>query len=210
MGELLQANIVLVIIAVLIGVLVAWWIFAANRKTRVEIEQSDEEASKVAKRNQALIDSPPAAGALSSVANTQDVAAAPIGTDAEAGPAVAPDDAPHTSATEIPADPQPGTAIAPDPAPATMQSQSQSSAPAGEGDDLTQIKGLGPKLAAALAGLGITRYDQIAGWDEGDIDRIDARLGRFQGRIRRDNWVEQAKFLASGDRAGFENRFGRT
>ena len=58
--------------------------------------------------------------------------------------------------------------------------------------------------------LGITRFDQIAAWDDADIDRIDAQLGRFQGRIRRDNWVEQAKYLAAGDRVAFEDRFGKT
>lgn len=77
-----------------------------------------------------------------------------------------------------------------------------------EADDLTRIKGLGPKLAATLGTLGVTRFDQIAGWSEADIDRIDAQLGRFQGRIRRDEWVEQARLLAAGDTAGFQNRFG--
>jgi predicted flap endonuclease-1-like 5' DNA nuclease len=74
--------------------------------------------------------------------------------------------------------------------------------------ELTRIKGLGPKLAATLGELGVTRIEQIAAWDDAEIDRIDAQLGRFQGRIRRDNWVEQARLLAAGDTAGFESRFG--
>ncbi len=74
--------------------------------------------------------------------------------------------------------------------------------------ELTRIKGLGPKLAATLGELGVTRIEQIAAWDDAEIDRIDAQLGRFQGRIRRDNWVEQARLLAVGDTAGFESRFG--
>ncbi|MCT2558936.1 hypothetical protein N0B51_08085 [Tsuneonella sp. YG55] len=76
------------------------------------------------------------------------------------------------------------------------------------GDDLTRIKGLGPKLAATLGELGVTRFAEIAAWSEADIDRIDSRLGRFQGRIRRDSWVEQAKLLAAGDLEAFERRFG--
>ena len=52
-------------------------------------------------------------------------------------------------------------------------------------------------------------FAQIAAWDEAEIDRVDAELGRFQGRIRRDNWVEQARFLAQGDTEGYEGRFGR-
>jgi predicted flap endonuclease-1-like 5' DNA nuclease len=79
-----------------------------------------------------------------------------------------------------------------------------------DADDLTRIKGLGPKLAATLGGLGVTRFDQIAGWTDADIDRIDAQLGRFQGRIRRDDWVEQARLLAADDTAGFASRFGAT
>jgi predicted flap endonuclease-1-like 5' DNA nuclease len=76
------------------------------------------------------------------------------------------------------------------------------------GDDLTRIKGLGPKLASTLRELGVTRFDQIAAWSDADIDRIDSQLGRFQGRIRRDDWVEQARLLARGDAAGFETKFG--
>uniref|UniRef100_UPI00197B0CED hypothetical protein n=1 Tax=Pseudopontixanthobacter vadosimaris TaxID=2726450 RepID=UPI00197B0CED len=76
-------------------------------------------------------------------------------------------------------------------------------------DDLTRIKGLGPKLNAALAVLGITRFDQIANWDDAEIDRVDAQLGRFAGRIRRDDWVEQARLLSAGDMDAYEDRFGR-
>ena len=85
----------------------------------------------------------------------------------------------------------------------------ESAAPVGEADDLTRIKGLGPKLAALLRGLGIARFDQIAGWSEADVARIDAQLGAFEGRIARDNWIEQARYLAAGDVTGFEARFGK-
>ena len=80
---------------------------------------------------------------------------------------------------------------------------------AASGGDLTQIKGLGPKLAALLNGIGITSIAQIADWDDAEIARIDAQLGRFQGRISRDNWVEQAKHLTSGDEGSFESKFGQ-
>lgn len=76
-------------------------------------------------------------------------------------------------------------------------------------DDLRQLKGVGPKLVTVLNGLGVTRFDQIAGWSKGDIATIDAQLGTFTGRITRDNWVEQAGFLAKGDIAGFEAKFGK-
>ncbi|MGB3805628.1 MAG: hypothetical protein WA936_00350, partial [Erythrobacter sp.] len=81
---------------------------------------------------------------------------------------------------------------------------------ASTGDDLTRLKGLGPKLATILNEQGVTRFSQIAGWSEADIDRVDDQLGRFKGRIRRDHWVEQAKLLEAGDQSGFDEKFGRT
>ena len=77
------------------------------------------------------------------------------------------------------------------------------------GDDLTRIKGLGPKIATLLRSLGVTRFDEIAAWSEADVVRIDPQLGAFQGRIARDNWIEQARYLSAGDVAGFEARFGK-
>ena len=76
------------------------------------------------------------------------------------------------------------------------------------GDPLTLLKGLGPKAAARLQAIGVTRFDQIAGWNDADVAAIDARMGAFQGRIVRDRWVEQAALLAKGDRAAFEQQFG--
>ncbi|HCC26103.1 MAG TPA: hypothetical protein DEP97_02785, partial [Erythrobacter sp.] len=58
-------------------------------------------------------------------------------------------------------------------------------------------------------GMGVTTFAQIAAWDDAEIDRVDAQMGRFQGRIRRDDWVGQAAMLAAGDEAGFADRFGK-
>ena len=82
-------------------------------------------------------------------------------------------------------------------------------APASGGDDLARIKGVGSKLVTLLRQLGVNSFAEIAGWSEADIERIDAQLGVFAGRIRRDNWVEQSRFLAAGDAAGFEDKFGK-
>jgi predicted flap endonuclease-1-like 5' DNA nuclease len=83
--------------------------------------------------------------------------------------------------------------------------------PAAQGapDNLRQLKGVGPKLDSVLVGLGITRFDQIAAWGPDEIAKVDAHLGTFKGRITRDNWIEQAGFLANGDIAGFEAKFGK-
>lgn len=69
--------------------------------------------------------------------------------------------------------------------------------PAGKADDedLSRIKGLGPKALAALREGGVTRVSQIAAWSESDIADWDARING-RGRITRDNWVGQAKDLA--------------
>ena len=57
--------------------------------------------------------------------------------------------------------------------------------------------------------LFILRDFLSAGECMGLIDRIDAQLGRFQGRIRRDDWVGQASLLAAGDDSGFAQRYGK-
>lgn len=94
------------------------------------------------------------------------------------------------------------------PLPRESEAASVQAAPAGPADNLALLKGLGPKLVALLTGLGVTRFEQIAAWTDADIAAIDARLGNFAGRIVRDNWVDQAGYLARGDKAGFEARYG--
>lgn len=104
--------------------------------------------------------------------------------------------APEPEPVAAPAEPVPAPPLAPAPAPAPA-------------DDLARIKGVGPKLVALLGELGVTSYAQIAAWSDEDVERIDAQLGRFAGRITRDQWIAQAKMLAAGDEAGFTERFGR-
>jgi predicted flap endonuclease-1-like 5' DNA nuclease len=97
--------------------------------------------------------------------------------------------------------PVPAPPPAPEPAPPP-------SAPSA-GDDLSKIKGLGPKLQALLPTLGLNTYAQIAALTEADLAALDPKLGPFAGRPARDGWVEQAKYLAEGDVAEFEARFGK-
>jgi predicted flap endonuclease-1-like 5' DNA nuclease len=108
-------------------------------------------------------------------------------------------DAAPAAAIPVP-EPTPAPAPAPIPAPVTA---------ATGGDDLTRIKGLGPKIAALLADQGITSFAQIAAWSDDDVARFDAAMGRFKGRITRDQWVEQARMLATGDELGFSEKFGK-
>jgi len=80
---------------------------------------------------------------------------------------------------------------------------------AGPPDDLTRLKGLGPKAAAQLNAFGITRYEQLAALGAAEIAAVDAHMGVFRGRIAKDRWVEQAGYLAKGDTSGFEATFGK-
>lgn len=213
MSELLAENWLLVAIALVIGLMVAWWLFAATRRTRVNTDRRDtlDEGAAPAARNQALIDAPPAAPrdpapmpplAPAGLAGTGTAVAAAV---EEAQIEAAEAAARAADAEASAADPAPEPAPNPTPAPAVKPAP-----PVGTADDLTQIKGLGPKLAALLTDMGVTRFEQIAAWDDAEIDRVDAQLGRFQGRIRRDGWVEQAGYLAKGDLEGFRRRFGAT
>jgi predicted flap endonuclease-1-like 5' DNA nuclease len=152
-------------------VVIAWWLLAASRRTKIERTGEPPSDSLPARRNEALIDAPTTA------IDAVDIPPPTPESLAGAGAAVA-------------------AAAAPVHEPVHH-------------DDLKRIKGVGPKLEALLRSLGVTSYSQIAAWDDDEIDRIDARLGTFAGRIRRDDWKTQAGYLASGDMAGFEQRFGR-
>lgn len=189
---MIEANWLAFVLALLIGLVVAWWLFARGSKGAEPRERRPDvldEGAAPAQRNQALIDAPSAASSAATITPPpQSVGMAGIGEVI----AVAAQDELEEAEAEA--------ADAPAPAPAAAE---------GPADDLRQIKGLGPKLVALLASLGVTRFEQIAGWSDEDIDRIDAQLGAFAGRIRRDNWVEQARFLAAGDKAGFEAKFGK-
>ena len=63
------------------------------------------------------------------------------------------------------------------------------------GDDLTAIKGLGPKAAEKLQAAGVTSLAQIAAWSAADVEKYDEALNA-RGRIARDDWVGQAKALS--------------
>jgi len=71
-----------------------------------------------------------------------------------------------------------------------------SSAPKKVEDDLTLLKGVGPKMAGNLRKHGVTSFADIAAWDDAKIDQMDEALGGLPGRIRRDDWVGQAKALS--------------
>ena len=136
--------------------------------------------------------------------------------DGDAGPDTGPkpDQGPNTGSGSGPSpDPAPTPPTPPKPAPsgaaaavpasedARAATKPNIAAAVGESDDLTRIKGVGPKLAELCESLGVRRFDQIAAWSEADVAEVDQYL-KIKGRITRDRWVEQAKFLAVGDDEG--------
>ena len=65
-----------------------------------------------------------------------------------------------------------------------------------QADDLSAIRGIGPKLGRQLAELGINSFDQIAILTETDLDEEHHPLHTMKGRILKDRWIAQAARLA--------------
>ena len=66
-----------------------------------------------------------------------------------------------------------------------------------EGDDLTQIRSIGPFNARQLRSAGVYHYAQIAGWSEEDLEDYAARIGYVADIMREQDWVGQARQLAA-------------
>lgn len=71
----------------------------------------------------------------------------------------------------------------------------------GAPDDLEEISGVGPMLHGLLTEIGVYYFWQIAEWGPREIEWVDDMLDGFKGRILRDDWVGQARMLASGKHA---------
>jgi predicted flap endonuclease-1-like 5' DNA nuclease len=63
-------------------------------------------------------------------------------------------------------------------------------------DDLTEIKGIGPKMAEKLYEQGIKNFSNLAALNKKFAEELDEAL-KTQGRILRDDWIGQAKKLRS-------------
>lgn len=73
-----------------------------------------------------------------------------------------------------------------------------SSALGGAGNDLTRIKGIGPKTCRLLNALGILHYRQLAALTGEDIERLNNHF-HFKGRIEREKWITQARSLVAAE-----------
>ncbi len=118
-----------------------------------------------------------------------------------------------------PAPKAPATAAEAKTAPASAPTANSDGAPAaddkpellseargGAPDDLKKIKGVGPKLEKLCNKLGVWHFDQIASWTDREVAWVDYNLEGFKGRIVRDDWVSQAKTLASGGETEFSKK----
>ena len=239
MMQTIEANWVAFAVALLAVLVVGWLLLARARKGAPRREYKpdvlDQGAASV-HRNQALIDAAPAAqvtppplgAAMAGVGEAIAIGAQDVVEEAatqpasetppEIQPAPPPPPAPAPQPEVEPA-PQPEVEPQPQPEPEIVPSVEPIPAPSLPtaapqsdvlvADDLSRIEGLGPKLQELLPTLGLSTFAQIAALTEADLAELDTKLGAFAGRPAKDNWVEQAKYLAAGDTAGFEARFGK-
>ena len=69
-------------------------------------------------------------------------------------------------------------------------------ASAAERDDLQMIKGIGPFIAEKLNALGIYTFEQIGNMTAEIEEQVNVAIEFFPDRVKRDDWVEQAKELS--------------
>ena len=207
--------VLMVVLAVLAVATIVWGSTLARRRRNAtkQVERNFEiaEANGATQEPSVFADGTQAATLSEDVPERPAPAPAPV--QRTAAPAPAPTQ-PLTSPPAVARIPVPSAAPTPVPAPTSDAAptpapvpQPTTAAPSASG--LTQIKGLGPKLATTLADFGITQVDQIAALSPADAEALDAKLGAFRGRMTRDRWIEQARLLIAGDRAGYEAQFGK-
>ena len=179
MMTVFDANLVPIIVALLVGVAIAWWIFRhrAAAETAAKRILSEPQLTPEGRPARPWVDgrddhigSREGAGVLDEgAAAASDIAGEMLGVRVHA---------------ELPG-------------------------AEGPPDNLMLMKGVGPKLAQRLNELGISRFEQLARLSANEVTMLDDQLGPFKGRILRDRIVEQSAYLERGDRDGFEAQFGK-
>lgn len=180
MMTVFEANVILIAIAAVIGLLIGWWMFR-RRPAATDLKPTPAE------RVEAPAATVPPPAPVAKVAT----------------PSPEPRREGHGLADQ-------GAAATADIAGQVLGVQAHAELPGASGppDNLQMLKGVGPKLVARLNENGIIRFEQIARLTANEVEMLEDRLGPFKGRITRDRVVEQASYLARGDIEGFEARFG--
>ncbi|CAA9400244.1 MAG: hypothetical protein AVDCRST_MAG15-966 [uncultured Rubellimicrobium sp.] len=181
MRTVFDANMVPIVIALLVGLLIGWWMF---RRARAGSAKDLGE-----RRNEDPLEAPPLAPRIEEDR--------PIRSGVDGGE-------PNGLVSS-------GAAAASDVAGQVLGVQVHDELPGADGppDNLEIMKGVGPKLVARLHENGIVRFEQIARLSDNEVSILDEKMGPFKGRLRRDRIVEQANYLARGDKDGFEAQFGK-
>lgn len=183
MMTVIDANILPIIIAVVIGFIVGFWMFRHVRSGRRD---------KVSSSRTSTLEVPPAGPPVRPYMQKRPIR---DGIDTVEGRGIADEGAAAVADVT-------GEVLG-------ISAHTELSATGEAPDDLQMLKGVGPKLAQKLNENGITRFEQLASLSATEISMLDSKLGPFKGRLERDRVVEQAAYLARGDRDGFEARFGK-
>jgi predicted flap endonuclease-1-like 5' DNA nuclease len=180
MRTVFDANTVPILIALLVGLLVGWWMFKRLRAGSRDLGERPRSDT---------IEAPPAAPRVQ-----------------EDRPIRAGIDGPERNGLA-----SSGAAAASDVAGQVLGVQVHDELPGASGppNNLEIMKGVGPKLVTRLHQNGITRFEQLARLSDNEVSILDEKMGPFKGRLRRDRIVEQANYLARGDKDGFEAQFGK-
>jgi predicted flap endonuclease-1-like 5' DNA nuclease len=202
MGYLITQILIYLLLAGLIGFLLAWVLRGARLGQRIEALENelwrlhnDTDAGSAGEREEALRAHLAAARAeyeqcRLELARLHDAAPA-----AAAAPRAAAR-APEPELAAMTGSPPPAPAATPAGAEAGAGERPASFSPGADrpGDDLKKIKGIGLKLESILHDLGIHYFHQIAAWTPANVAWVDEHL-RFRGRIQRERWIEQAREL---------------
>lgn len=82
---------------------------------------------------------------------------------------------------------------------ATLAARSPLSKRGSAPDDLTRIRGIGPRYAHQLQELGVQTFAAIAAWSADECAHFARQLKVNPGRVERDRWVEQARSLCEAE-----------
>jgi NADH-quinone oxidoreductase subunit E len=178
LASIFMSAVVFIVVGLLLG-----WIFCSELKPLVQSTQTTD--TPKAREPAPAAEPTAAAGPAPAAEPTAAAGPAPVAANVSASASATPD----VETAEEAARPE-----------------ALSSARAGGADDLKMIKGVGPKLEIMLNDLGFYHFDQIAAWSAAEVAWVNDNLAGFKGRVSRDNWVEQARKLATGQETEFSKR----
>lgn len=202
---------VLLVLAALVGLIAGWLIWGGRADSGAdadEVRRLRAELDREKTRNRSLIsdpldDIPPMQGGgyVRPDPTSPESASLPTFADQTPAPAAA-QIAPNPAARpNVPQHPE----TSPEPTNNTKP-QGMDTARDGLPDELTKIKGIGPKMEKLCNSLGFWHFDQIAEWNADEVAWVDDNLEGFKGRVTRDDWVAQAKNLALNQTPAFVRR----